>query len=274
MDLDEIDFGTIADALEGDAVQLVLIVHLEAGIADLDITQDARAVGRVVAAEQAGGAFAGLFAIGRAADRGGVRTMVDRCAAIDDQTAPLTLVILAHRALDVRARGEDDRAVGGADGLDARTAGDHDVVGAFSAEQRGAGADFQRDRCAACAGVILLGGRTIVEADKGRTGDDDASIGGDHRVLRDIAGDFAGIDRHIAIGHRGLADRTGAAAAGRDEVNGGLATTATTTTATATRRRAQVIATGRGDGRIRTRRKERARGGHKQELAKVLLHRH
>ena len=265
VDLDVVDLGAGTDALEGDTVQLVLIVHLEAGEADLDVIQDAGVVGCIGAAEQARRAFAGLFAIGRTADRRGVRTGIDRSTAIDDQAAPQALVVLADRTFNVLAGGEDDRRILCALRFDARAASHHDVVGTGRAEQRGTSADRQGGASAAAAGGAVIG------THEGRARDDHAGIRGDRRVGRDVAGDFTGIDGDVAIGDGGFADRTRAAAAGRDQID---RLTAGRRVTAAARGRARVFGTRRGDGCIRARCKERAGRGHKQELAEIVLHRH
>ena len=100
--LDVVHLRTVADALEGDSVQLVVRAELGAGELDADVVQDAAAVGGVVATVGAGVSLSLAFAAGD----------VQRGVAVDDETPPVTAGPLA---LDLIAR-HHDRRVGGTHG--------------------------------------------------------------------------------------------------------------------------------------------------------------
>ena len=95
--LHEVNHGARADTLEGDTVQLVLGINIGTRIAHNDILQDTRIVVGVVAAEDARVCFTFFGAFGGAAN-GAFRAIVDRCKAIDHQTAPEAAGVIFHRA--------------------------------------------------------------------------------------------------------------------------------------------------------------------------------
>ena len=189
VDLDVIHFGAGTHALEGDAVQLVLRVHVGAGVLDHDIVQDAAAVVGVVAAEQAGVGLALLGALGGAAV-GPFQAIVDRGVAVDHQAAPF-----AAGAGDVRLpcqvgeAGQGDRRGAGAVGDDLGASGNHQEV------QFGAAVD---------GGSSLYGqagGSLVVAADDHLAHQLVEVVAGQQQVAGDGAGQLA--DPHVVQGAAG-----------------------------------------------------------------------
>ena len=142
--LNVIDRGAAANALEGDAVQLVLRIHIGAGELDHHIAQDAAAVVGVVAAEQAGVGLALLGAL-RGAAVGTFRAVVDGRVAVDDQAAPEPLGVLriGDGAVDVLHCGQGDGCVPSAVGFNPGASGDDQKVLRVIADDGGAGLDVQ-----------------------------------------------------------------------------------------------------------------------------------
>ena len=147
IDLNVIDAGAAAHALEGDAVQLVLRIDIGAGELDDDIAQGAAVVVGVVAAEQAGAGLALLGALGGAAG-GAFGAVVDGRVAVDDQAAPQPLGVLriGDGAVDVVQRRHGDGRVPGAVGFDSGASGDDQEVLRVIADDGGAGLDVQHPR--------------------------------------------------------------------------------------------------------------------------------
>ena len=259
VDLDEVDVRAGTHTLECDTVQLVARVQTEASETNLNVAQLTGAIGRLIATEQAGRAFTRFRTIGRATNSS-TRTGVDRSETVDHQAAPLTFVIRTGAAFNVRAGGEDDRVGRRTDSVQLVAASDNQVVTTGRTEQRHTFIDGQVDR------------RAAIRTDESRAGNDDTSACGDFGVGRDRASDFAGIDRDVIVHDACFTDRTRAATAGRDHVDG-RGGTATATTA-ATRRRTDVQTTRRGDGRIRTSCEKGAGRADQEQAAEVLLHRH
>ena len=125
VDLHEIHLGPVPDALEGDAVQLVVRADFGAGELHAHIAQDAAVVVRVRSAVLAGVAFP----LGDAAGD------VERRGAVDDESAPVApgavpVALVArhddrrltrsHRQ-DTAAAGDHQRAVRGAAAVDPRS---------------------------------------------------------------------------------------------------------------------------------------------------------
>src|SRR5690606_11966627 len=122
-----------ADALEGDAVQLVVGAELDAGEFHTHVAQDARVVGRIVAAVDAGITFT---------DADAARE-VERRATVDDETAPVAAAAAANgligghhdglfpRAVsdDLRATLDDERAARGCLANDPRSRFDDEPRG-------------------------------------------------------------------------------------------------------------------------------------------------
>ena len=112
------------------------------------MAQAARVVSRRVAAILSVGAFnlACATNVRRNKHTGADR---DRCAAEDDQAAPLADRVLVVAAFDALAAGEDDRLRRRPDRVDARAAVDKQVIQRARAEDRDAGVDRQDALCAA-----------------------------------------------------------------------------------------------------------------------------
>ncbi len=88
VDLDVFVAAAAAHALKCDAVQLVVGAELDAGELDAHVAQDAAVVVRIVATVDAGVALARALAAGE----------VHRCAAVDDQAAPVAAAALRRPA--------------------------------------------------------------------------------------------------------------------------------------------------------------------------------
>ena len=130
VDLHELVGAATADALECDAIELVVRAELDAGVLDSHVAQRAAVVVRVVAAVDAGVGLAHAFA---ALD-------VHRRAAVDDEAAPVTAVAAADRLV----AGEDDGLLPRADRIQTAAA-QHDerADAAGLADHAGAGLDVQ-----------------------------------------------------------------------------------------------------------------------------------
>ena len=261
VDLDIVDRGAVTNALEGDAVQLVLGRNFETGITQLHILVDTGVVGRNVAAEQARATFASLRTIGGATGYGRV-TIVDRRATIDDQATPFAARRGGNGALNVRLRGHDDRVVLGTQDAQLGAAGHNQVVSAVGADDLSAFRNGDNGRDTAGAGIAN------VFTDEDRAGNDITAALSERGVSGDVTG-------HLTSGQRATvsqgksARREITAAIGRE-----IDILAGATAATAARRRTQVFISRGGNGRIRTGREKGAGGRDKQKLAEVLLHRH
>src|SRR5690606_58785 len=134
VDLHVLEQGAVADAAEGDAVELVVRGDLEAGVLHAQVLDHAGVVARGVAAVEAVGAFDLLLALG-GAGHGLAGAGVDRRAAEQHQAAPQADRVGVGLAFQVGAGGQGDRVVAGAFGIDLRAAVDDQQVGAGGAVQ-------------------------------------------------------------------------------------------------------------------------------------------
>ena len=162
VDLDVVVAAATADALERDAVQLVVRAELDAGELDAHVAQRAAVVVRVVAAIDAGIAFAGAFA---ARD-------VHRRAAVDDEAAPVAARARADRLI----AGEHDRLLARADRIQPSAALDDQRADAAGfANHSRSGLDVQRgavaDEDRAAEHVVVVVGPGLGPGDF--AGDDD-----------------------------------------------------------------------------------------------------
>src|SRR5690606_18653010 len=96
--LDVFDDRAAPDALEGDAVELVVGTELDAGKLHAQVAKDARTVVGIDAAVEPRLAFADADTAGQ----------VDRGAAVDDQTTPVAATPLTHGLI----RRHHDRRIG------------------------------------------------------------------------------------------------------------------------------------------------------------------
>src|SRR5690606_8608723 len=231
--------GAVADAAQGDAVEFVVGGDVEARMLHPQVLHHAGVVAWRVAAVEAVGTFDLLLAL-RGAGDGFTRAGVDRRAAEQHQATPQADRVLAGFALDVGARGERDRVVGRAFGVDLRTAVDDQQVGAGGAVQGHARLDREDALLGTGQRRIRIAATVVADGDAAADRVDRAVALRDHEVADHALGQAAGTQ--AAVGHGADVGKTLGAVGGR----------------TVARRRR---------GRRRGRRRRRRRGGRRREGA-------
>ena len=142
VDLHVLDGGGGADRLEGDAVELVLLIDVGAGEADAQVAQNAGVVVRVAAAEEPRAGLALLGAVRGAAGHP-FRAVVDGRVAVDHQPAPQAAAVGLHVVHHFGLRGEHDGLLGSALGHERAALLDHQEIFVRRADDRRPGSDRQ-----------------------------------------------------------------------------------------------------------------------------------
>ena len=238
-----------ADALEGDAVQLILRIHVGTGEAHAHVAQGAGVVVAVGAAEQAGVGLA-LLGAGIGAAARALRAVVDGRVAVDHHAAPQAAIVVLGIAKHLGLGGEHDGLLRGAVRQQCAAALHDQEVLIRGADDHRAGGHFQLARrqgaiaARRCAGRRRDAQRAAADlehhvvAEHHAGGIHRAAIergnvdGADGAVAEGCAGDFAGIGEDAGQAVRNDGGYRGAVA-GIAAISA-IAAIATTTAATAT----------------------------------------